>query len=560
MQSLTAEDPRRVGAYRLLYRLGEGGMGRVYLGRSPGGQTVAVKMVHAGMASAPGFRERFAREVRVSREVSGPGTVPVLAAAADAPIPWLASAYVPGPSLAEAVHDHGPLPEPSLWRLLAGLARALSTVHGCALVHRDLKPTNVLLSSDGPLLIDFGIARAADDTAFTATGSVVGSAGYMSPEQAHGEQVGPASDIFSLGAVLTFAALGSGPFGNGSPPELLYRAVHDEPNLNGMPEDYAAVVGDCLAKGPADRPSPEDLLARAEEHRTDEPWLPGPLVLAIARKAEQLLSVEAEDDATRAGTGGGPPPSTAVITEADSGSRPWTPPSSAQPSSIPPPSGRSAYLSGSATPRSYAPPAYQPPAQPRPAGPRAVPAHPGPRQQVWVNPWVRRGPLSHPLLSLFGLAPATVLLVTGSSLKAIAHDHTSSSLELGGWKDLTEWAMTDDGWRLPLTLLLIVMLIVLQYFRARLEQYPVAVTRSWNVAIGCFWLLLTGTVIANFLWLMGRAAGAEEDAGDGRLLLLRGLVSAVLMLDGLVTVPVAVAAFIRVLRGVFGDVARPVHP
>lgn len=549
-----------MGAYRLLYRLGEGGMGRVYLGRAPGGQTVAVKMVHAGMASAPGFRERFAREVRVSREVSGPGTVPVLAADAKAPIPWLASAYVPGPSLADAVHDHGPLPEPSLWRLLAGLARALSTVHGYGVVHRDLKPTNVLLSSDGPLLIDFGIARAADDTAFTATGSVVGSAGYMSPEQAHGEQVGPASDIFSLGAVLTFAALGSGPFGNGSPPELLYRAVHDEPNLNGIPEEYAALVGGCLAKRPADRPSPEDLLARAEEHRTEEPWLPGPVVLAIARKAEQLLGVEAEDNAAKAKTGGGPPPRTAVITEAAPGSRPWAPPSSTQLPSVPPPSGRSAYPSGATTPRSYTSPAYRPPAQPHPAGPTAVPVHPGPRQQVWVNPWVRRGPLSHPLLSLFGLAPATVLLVAGSSLKAIARDHPSSSLDAGGWKDLAEWAMTDDGWRLPSTLILIVMLIVLQYFRARLEQYPMAVTRTWTVAIGCFWLLSAGAVVANFLWLIGTAAGAEQDAGDGRLLLVRGLMTAVLLLDGLVVVPVSVAALIRVLRGAAGDVARPAHP
>ncbi|WP_457430619.1 protein kinase domain-containing protein [Streptomyces sp. QTS52] len=531
-------------------------MGRVYLGRAPGGQTVAVKMVHAGLAGAQGFRERFAREIRVSREVSGPGTVSVLAADADAPIPWLASAYVPGPSLAEAVHDHGPLPEQALWRLLAGLALALSTVHGCGLVHRDLKPTNVLLSSHGPLLIDFGIARAADDTALTATGLLVGSAGYMSPEQAHGEQVSPASDIFSLGAVLTFAALKRGPFGNGSPPELLYRAVHDEPNLNGIPEDYATVVGDCLAKRASDRPSPEDLLARAEEHRTDGPWLPGPLILAIARKAEQLLCVEAEDDATRAGTGGGPPPRTAVITEVDSGSRadpahqkppaasrPWTSPSSAHPASIPPPT---------------APPTYRPPAQPRPAGPRALPAHPGPRRQVvWVNPWVRRGPLSHPLLSLFGLSPAAVLLVTGASLKALVRDHPTSSVGTG-WEDLTEWAMTDDGWRLPSMLILIAMLIVLQYFRARLERYPVTVTRTWTVVIGCFWLLLTGTVVANFLWLIGTAAGAEADAGNNGLLFVRGLMTAVLFLDGLVVVPVAVAALIRVLRGVVGDVARPV--
>ncbi|MFJ1811320.1 MULTISPECIES: serine/threonine-protein kinase [unclassified Streptomyces] len=543
-----------MGAYRLLCRLGEGGMGRVYLGRAPGGQTVAVKMVHAGMAGAPGFRERFAREVRVSREVSGQGTVPVLAADARAPVPWLVSAYVPGPSLADAVRGYGPLPESSLWRLLAGLARALGTVHGCGVVHRDLKPTNVLLSSSGPLLIDFGIARAADDTALTATGSVVGSAGYMSPEQACGEQVGPASDIFSLGAVLTFAALGRGPFGNGSPPELLYRAVHDEPDLNGLPEEFTALVGGCLAKGAADRPCLEDLLARAEEHRTEEPWLPGPVVLAIARKAEQLLSIEA-DDAARAGAGGGPPPRTAVITEAP-GSRPWTPPWSAQAPPRPPVS-PSAYPSGSPSPPPYAPDVHRPPAWPRPPDPAAGPARPGPGQRVWVKPWVRRGPLSHPLLSLFALVPAAVLLATGPSLKAIARDHPSDSLELGGWKEAAEWAMTKDGWRLPLTLSLTVMLIALQYFRARLEQYPVAVIRTWTVAVGGFWLLMAGTVVAHFFWITGVAAGTEEDAGDPRLLILRGVVFAVLLLEGVTVVPVAVAALVRAFRGALGEVADP---
>jgi serine/threonine protein kinase len=556
VQSLTAEDPRWVGAYRLLYRLGEGGMGRVYLGRAPGGQTVAVKMVRAGMAGAPGFRERFAREVRVSREVSGPGTVPVLAADARAPVPWLVSAYVPGPSLGDAVRGYGPLPESSLWGLLAGLARALGTVHGCGVVHRDLTPTNVLLSSDGPLLIDFGIARAADDTALTATGSVMGSAGYMSPEQARGGQVGPASDIFSLGAVLAFAASGRGPFGNGSPPERLYRAVHDEPDLNGLPEEFATLVGGCLAKGPADRPGLEALLARAEEHGTEEPWLPGPVVLAIARKAEQLLGIEA-DDAARAGTGDGRPPRTAVITEAP-GSRPWTAPSGAQ-APPRPPLPPSAHPSGSASPRPYAPDARTPPARPRP-DPMTEPARPGPGQRVRVKPWVRRGPLSHPLLSLFALVPAAVLLATGPSLKAIARDHPSDSLERGGWKEAAEWAMTADGWRLPSTLSLTVVLIALQYVRTRLERCPVAVIRTWNVAVGGFWILTAGTVVAHFFWLTGVAAGAEEDAGAPGLRILRGLLFAVLMLEGVTVVPVAVAALVRAFRGALGEVADPARP
>ncbi|MDT0344832.1 serine/threonine-protein kinase [Streptomyces litchfieldiae] len=203
-------DPRRVGGYRLLYRLGAGGMGQVYLARSDGGRFLALKVVHPGLASAPGFRERFAREIRASRAVSGDGTVPVVAADADAATPWLASAYVPGPSLAEAVHEYGPLPEPALWRLLSGLTRALDLVHTSGLVHRDLKPSNVLMSQDGPRLIDFGIARAMDDTGLTGTGLVVGSPGYMSPEQAEGAEATPAGDIFALGALIAYAATGRG--------------------------------------------------------------------------------------------------------------------------------------------------------------------------------------------------------------------------------------------------------------------------------------------------------------------------------------------------------------
>ncbi|MGW5001589.1 protein kinase domain-containing protein [Streptomyces hydrogenans] len=318
MDPLTGDDPRQVGPYRLLARLGEGGMGRVYLGRSPGGRTVAVKLVHAGLVGIPGFRERFAREVRASRAVSGTGTVPVVAADPDAVVPWLASAYVPGPSLAEAVYQHGPLPEASLWRLLSGLAEALEAVHAGGIVHRDLKPSNVLLSLDRPLLIDFGIARAADGADLTGTGLIVGSPGYMSPEQAEGRETGAAGDVFSLGAVLVHAATGRGAFGNGTGPELLYRIVHHDPDLSGLPDAFATVVRECLDKAPERRPSPAALRARTEAARTggETDWLPAPVASAIARKAEHLLNLDGEEDAAPDDTQA-PAPPPAVVTEVD---------------------------------------------------------------------------------------------------------------------------------------------------------------------------------------------------------------------------------------------------
>ncbi|MCX5410421.1 serine/threonine-protein kinase [Streptomyces sp. NBC_00059] len=300
-------------------RLGEGGMGRVYLGRSPTGRMVALKLVHAGLVGTPGFRERFAREVRMSRTVTGAGTVPVVAADPEAAVPWLASAYVPGPSLAEAVHQHGPFATPALWRMLSGLGEALEAVHTSGLVHRDLKPSNVLLSLDRPLLIDFGIARAADEAGLTGTGLVVGSPGYMSPEQAEGREVSPSGDVFSLGAVLAFAATGRSPFGGGSSPELLYRIVHHAPDLSGVDEALADVVRECLAKAPGQRPSPSALRERADAAIQDAgtDWLPAPVASAIARRAEQLLNMEGErTEAT--GTDDRPPSGarpTAVVTE-----------------------------------------------------------------------------------------------------------------------------------------------------------------------------------------------------------------------------------------------------
>jgi hypothetical protein len=268
-------DPELIGPYRLRGRLGAGGMGRVYLGLSPGGRAVAVKVIRAELAQDPEFRARFRREVAVARTVSGLYTAPVLDADTDSPEPWLATAYVPGPSLADAVTRHGPLPAASVLMLAAGLAEALSAIHGAGIVHRDLKPANVLLAADGPRLIDFGISRAAEASALTHTGLVVGSPGFMSPEQAEGREVGPASDVFSLGAVLAFAATGQGPFGSGSTPALVYRVVHNRPDLDLVPAGIRPVVERCLAKDPGLRPTAATLLAGAAYPVQD--WLPEPV-------------------------------------------------------------------------------------------------------------------------------------------------------------------------------------------------------------------------------------------------------------------------------------------
>jgi eukaryotic-like serine/threonine-protein kinase len=283
MHDLQPEDPQLIGPYRLRGRLGTGGMGRVYLGLSPGGRPAAVKVIRADLAQDPEFRARFRREINVARKVSGLFTAPVIDADVDGEVPWLATAYVGGPSLADAVRDHGPLPVRSVLELAAGLAEGLSAIHAAGVVHRDLKPTNVLLAEDGPRVIDFGISRAVEASALTHTGLVVGSPGFMSPEQAEAREVGPPSDIFSLGAVLAFAATGQGPFGAGSTPALVYRVVHSPPQLDRVPAEVRPLVERCLAKDPAHRPTARDLLAGAAYPATG--WLPEPVTRAFSLAA-----------------------------------------------------------------------------------------------------------------------------------------------------------------------------------------------------------------------------------------------------------------------------------
>jgi serine/threonine protein kinase len=261
---LRSTDPARVGPYRVLGRLGEGGMGHVYLARSPGGRAVAIKVIRPELAGKRGFRARFAREVAAARGVSGMFTAAVVDADPDAVLPWMATAYVEGPSLADAVEEHGPLAPGAVLSLAAGLAEGLQAIHDAGLVHRDLKPSNVLLAKDGPRVIDFGIAWAREEEGtgdrLTDAGMVVGSPGFISPEQAMGRAVLPASDVFSLGAVLAYAASGTEPFGYGVTQALMYRVVHEPPDLSLVPARLRRLVGSCLAKEPGHRPTMIQLL------------------------------------------------------------------------------------------------------------------------------------------------------------------------------------------------------------------------------------------------------------------------------------------------------------
>lgn len=296
MQPLEAGEPTTIGPYRLLGRLGSGGMGRVYLGRSAGGRTVAVKVVHPHFALDEEFRARFRREVDAARRVGGAWTAPVLDADPEASVPWVATGYVAGPSLAQAVKERA-LPDHSVRVLGAGLAEALSAVHGLGLVHRDVKPSNVLLTVDGPRLIDFGIARATDGTAsLTSTGVSIGSPGYMAPEQILGKGVTGAADVFSLGAVLVYAVTGTSPFSGDSSAALLYKVVHEEPELGLARGELRDVAAACLAKDPAARPTPDEvasaLAPQGAARLVAAGWLPGALVEQVGRSAVALLDLE----------------------------------------------------------------------------------------------------------------------------------------------------------------------------------------------------------------------------------------------------------------------------
>ncbi|ASO22381.1 hypothetical protein FHR81_004263 [Actinoalloteichus hoggarensis] len=302
MEPLEPGDPQVVGRHRLVGRLGSGGMGRVYLALSPDGRVVAVKLIHREHVADPMFRGRFRREVDAARRVSGAYTAAVMDADAEAELPWLVTVYVPGPSLREVVRTHGPLPVSSVRTLAVGLAAALREVHRARLIHRDLTPANVLLTDDGPRVIDFGITKAIDaDTELTGTGLIIGSPGFLSPEHVEGRDLTPASDVFSLGATLFFAAAGTGPFGKVSSAALLYRVVHTEPLLGGLPPELRPVIEPCLARSPESRPTPEQLLDLLGSVRIGSSWLPEAVRALVEGQQDRLRALR--DGQAEAGPG-----------------------------------------------------------------------------------------------------------------------------------------------------------------------------------------------------------------------------------------------------------------
>jgi serine/threonine protein kinase len=274
------DDPAQLGGYRISRRLGAGGMGRVYLAFTPAGRPVAIKVLRPELGDDPEFRARFRHEIAAARRVSGLFTAQVLDGDPDGSPPWLATTYVPGPSLAQAVAEQGPLPEATVLLLMAGVAEALAAIHAAGLVHRDLKPSNVLLAADGPRVIDFGIARAVQATSLTRTGFRIGSPQFMAPEQVEGGPVSGAVDVFALGGLAAYAATGRPPFGDGAEPAVLYRVLHSGPDLRGCPDYLQRLIGACLARDPAARPAPAQIIRQcraqmpAGRFEFTPPWPP----------------------------------------------------------------------------------------------------------------------------------------------------------------------------------------------------------------------------------------------------------------------------------------------
>jgi hypothetical protein len=323
MEPLTRDDPGQIAGYRLHARLGAGGMGRVYLGYTPGGRAVAVKVMRPELGDDRNFRDRFRQEIEAAGRVRGLYTAEVIDADPSAVPPWLVTAYVPGPSLQQAVADHGPLPAQTVYRLMAGVAEALQAIHAAGVVHRDLKPSNVLLAPDGPRVIDFGIARAAEATALTRTGFRVGSPQFMAPEQVAGQPTTPATDIFALGALAAYAVLGRAPFGDGGTEAVLYRILHQQPDLADCPASLRTVIERCLAKNAADRPGPAEIIwfcqaqlgpGQVPGHAAEiaQSWLPPGVAADLAYRATAVATQPAQPAQPAVPAPGPFPPSSVV--------------------------------------------------------------------------------------------------------------------------------------------------------------------------------------------------------------------------------------------------------
>ncbi|MGA4881832.1 serine/threonine-protein kinase [Streptomyces lydicamycinicus] len=311
-QPLEGDDPRAIAGYRLTARLGSGGMGKVYLSYTPGGRPVAIKVIRPEFSEDAEFRRRFKQEVQSAQRVQGLYTAPVIDSDAEGRSPWLATAYVPGPSLAAAVAEHGKLPVPTVLLLVAGIAEALQVIHGAGIVHRDLKPSNVLLAADGPRVIDFGIARAADATSLTSSGVTVGTPTFMAPEQAAGSTISPATDVFALGQVAAYAAIGTPAFGEGTSHGVLYRIVHEEPDLTGLPDELRELVTRCLSKEASDRPSVAEVIelcgaaSGQTQLRRPEEWLPTAVAADITTRAAAPAPAQTPPPPLEAPTAGAP--------------------------------------------------------------------------------------------------------------------------------------------------------------------------------------------------------------------------------------------------------------
>ncbi|MCX5558522.1 PQQ-binding-like beta-propeller repeat protein [Streptomyces sp. NBC_00038] len=318
VDQLTQHDPRRIGPFEVLGRLGAGGMGLVYLARSASGRRVAIKTVRTELAEDQLFRVRFSREVEAARAVSGFYTAAVVDADARAAVPWLATAYVPAPSLEEIVNECGPMPAQAVRWLAAGVAEALQSIHGAGLVHRDLKPSNVLVVEDGPRVIDFGIASGVSNTRLTMTNVAVGTPAYMSPEQAKDSRsVTGASDVFSLGSMLVFAATGHAPFHGANPVETVFMLLREGPDLEGLPDELRPLIESCMQMEATGRPNPADLQAQLAPHLfgsgsddsgTASAWLPERAVSLIEARRGGRPPAKPSSGGRSGGRGAVPPP------------------------------------------------------------------------------------------------------------------------------------------------------------------------------------------------------------------------------------------------------------
>nr|WSX77441.1 protein kinase [Streptomyces sp. NBC_00899] len=393
-QPLDADDPASVGTYRLAAKLGAGGMGKVYLSHTPAGRPVAIKVIRPEFAEDTEFRRRFKQEVQAAQRVQGLYTAPVIDSDADGQRPWLATAFVPGPTLSSAVGSHGPLPVPTVLLLVAGIAEALEAVHGAGLVHRDLKPSNVLLASDGPRVIDFGIARAADATALTGSGVTIGTPAFMSPEQAAGREITPATDVFALGQVAAYAALGSPAYGEGPSHAVLYRIVHEEPDLATLPAELRPLVSRCLAKEPAERPSLAEIVRMCQaasqqtELRRPEQWLPGALAAEIP--ARHVAPASPPATAQPGGSAPQTPPPPVTRPDVAPPAQPPVQRPSQPPAAQPPAQPATQPAAQSPTPPAPSGPAVHPPTQPS-----VQPAAPQPQVQPVQPAYMQQPPAQH---------------------------------------------------------------------------------------------------------------------------------------------------------------------